>query len=58
MLQRPRMHFAIGADHRAPSAPEMLDELNPWLRARGGDFCTKGYRCFDEHRRSCFERYG
>jgi hypothetical protein len=34
----------------------MLDELNPWLKQRGGDACTKGYRCFDEWRRSCFAR--
>jgi len=57
VLARPRRHFQIGATHRAPRAPEMLDELFPWLRKRGGDFCTKGYQCFDEWRRSCFEKY-
>ena len=39
--------------HQAPRAPEMLDELHPWLRARGGKECTHGYQCFDQHRRSC-----
>ena len=56
VLARPRRHFAVGDEHRAPRAPEMLDELNGWLRRRGGDFCTKGYRCFDKWRRSCFEK--
>lgn len=57
-LRRPRKHFAISADHKAPRAPEMMDELNPWLkRMRGGDECTKGYQCFDQWRRSCFEKY-
>ena len=54
-LTRPRRHFAIARAHRAPRAPEMLDELNKWLRERGGAFCTQGYQCFDEWRRSCYE---
>jgi hypothetical protein len=57
VLAKPRRHFKIGEEHREPRAPEMLDELNPWLRQRGGDFCTKGYQCFDEWRRSCYEKY-
>ena len=57
VLNKPRRHFALSDDHRAPRAPEMMDELNPWLRKRGGDFCTKGYQCFDQWRRSCFEKY-
>ena len=57
VLAKPRRHFAVVADHRAPRAPEMMDELYPWLKARGGDFCTRGYQCFDQWRRSCFEKY-
>ena len=57
VLQIPRRHFAVSDEHRAPRAPEMMDELNPWLRARGGEECTKGHRCFDQWRRSCFETY-
>ena len=56
-LRRPRRHFNISPDHRAPRAPEMMDELNLWLRKRGGEQCTKGYQCFDQWRRSCFEKY-
>ena len=55
VLQRPRVHFEPNERHKAPRAPEMLDELNGWLRKRGGDECTRGYQCFDEHRRSCYE---
>lgn len=57
VLAKPRRHFQPSADHTAPRAPEMMDELNDWLKARGGDFCTKGYQCFDQWRRSCFEKY-
>ena len=52
-LRVPRRHFVRSADHAAPRAPELLDELNPWLRRRGGEQCTHGYQCFDKHRRSC-----
>ena len=57
-LRRPRRHLVLAADHKAPRSPEMMDELNPWLLQRGGEFCTKGYRCFDHWRRSCLEKYG
>lgn len=57
VLASPRVHFRLSEAHRAPRAPEMMDQLYPWLRERGGDFCTKGYQCFDQWRRSCFEKY-
>lgn len=57
VMRRPRRHFALSEIHEAPRAPEMMDELYPWLRERGGGFCTKGYQCFDRHRRSCYEPY-
>ena len=57
VLRKPRRHFELSSDHKAPRAPEMLDELYPWLRQRGGEACTHGYQCFDEHRRSCYEKY-
>lgn len=53
VLRRPRRHFALSDVHAAPRAPEMLDELYPWLKQHGGGFCTKGYQCFDKWRRSC-----
>jgi len=56
-LRKPRRHFALSADHHAPRAPEMMDQLNKWLRSRGGEECTRGYQCFDQWRRSCFEKY-
>lgn len=31
VLGRRRRHFALSADHRAPRAPEMFDDLDPWL---------------------------
>ena len=58
-LANPRRHFNISEDHRKPRAPEMMDELYPWLRKLGpeGEPCTHGYQCFDKFRRSCFESY-
>ena len=57
VMRRPRRHFALSEMHEAPRAPEMMDELYPWLRTRGGGFCANGYQCFDKHRRrrSCYE---
>jgi hypothetical protein len=57
VLAIPRRHFRLTADHTSPRAPEMMDELNPWLKKRGGELCTHGYQCFDQWRRSCFEKY-
>ena len=57
VLAKPRKHFQLSGDHKAPRAPEMLDELYPWLKQRGGEPCTHGYQCFDKHRRSCYESY-
>ena len=56
-LSTPRRHFNLSDDHRAPRAPEMMDQLNTWLKQRGGEECTHGYQCFDQWRRSCFEKY-
>ena len=55
VLAKPRRHFSLSNEHRAPRAPEMMDELNPWLKARGGEECTRGYQCFDQWRRSCYQ---
>jgi len=57
-LSHPRRHFNLSEAHRAPRAPEMMDELFPWLKRLGGEECTHGYQCFDQWRRSCFETYG
>uniref|UniRef100_A0A7S4B586 Exostosin GT47 domain-containing protein n=1 Tax=Chrysotila carterae TaxID=13221 RepID=A0A7S4B586_CHRCT len=53
VLRTPRRHFVRGAEHEAERAPEMLADLYPWLRARGGEACTRAYQCFDKYRRSC-----
>ena len=55
VLRTPRRQaFSVTAAHKAPRAPELLDELFPWLRRLpDGAACTKGFQCFDEHRRSC-----
>jgi hypothetical protein len=53
VLRRPRVHFELSSVHAAPRAPEMLDELYPWLRAHGHEECTRGHQCFDKWRRSC-----
>lgn len=53
VLRKPRRHFTMSARHRGPRAPEMLYQLNEWLQHRGGEFCTHGYRCIDEFKRSC-----
>jgi len=57
VMRRPRRHFALSEMHELPRAPEMMDQLYPWLRKRGGGFCTRGYQCFDKYRRSCYESY-
>ena len=49
----PRAHFQLSTEHRAPRAPEMLDELYAWLRSNGGEECTQRYQCFDRMRTSC-----
>jgi len=53
VLRSPRVHFRRSAVHAAERAPEMLDELYPWLKAHGAPECTQGYQCFDGHRRTC-----
>lgn len=40
VLAKPRVHFRLSADHRAPRAPEQLPDLRPWLRKHGGGYCT------------------
>ncbi|KAL1526918.1 hypothetical protein AB1Y20_015609 [Prymnesium parvum] len=55
-LKTPRKHFKLTLDHKGPAAPERLYELNDWLRQRNGDFCTHGYRCIDQFKRSCAEQ--
>ena len=56
VLRTPRRHFELGPDHLAPRSPEMLWQLNPWLKERGGEECTKGFRCIDKFQRSRAEQ--
>eukprot|EP00966_Prymnesium_polylepis_P072157 1675762-Prymnesium_polylepis.1 len=56
VLRTPRRHFELEGDHTAPRAPEMLYQLNDWLKARAGDECTRGFRCIDQYKRSCAEQ--
>ena len=40
VLAKPRRHFALLAEHRAPRAPELRRDLDGWLRERGGARCA------------------
>jgi len=53
LLRTPRVHFQRAKEHQEPRAPEMLADLYPWLKSRGGQECTHGYQCFDKYKRSC-----
>jgi hypothetical protein len=42
VLARPRVHFRPGEAHTAPRAPELLKDLDGWLRrAPGGEVCAR-----------------
>ena len=41
VLAKPRVHFRLSADHRAPRAPEQMPDLKRWLIQHGGAYCTQ-----------------
>ena len=41
VLAKPRRHFRLTDLHRAPRAPERLQEFPSWLREHGGAYCAE-----------------